>query len=342
MQLSQIGKALQPLMKSKTVVIVTDQNVEKLYLPLLQQSLIKEGFVSHSFVIVPGESSKTPEVYLQLIDFMAQIPLTRADGVIALGGGVVGDLAGFAAATYLRGIPLIHIPTTLLAMVDSSIGGKTGVNLSQGKNLLGAFYQPLLLWQDDTLLHTLPHDVFLDGMGEVIKYAMIADPSLFALLQKKNAMERHQKEIVSTCIAIKQAIVKEDERDLGIRQLLNFGHTIGHAIEKASHYSIGHGSAVALGMDLITNISQQKGWCDSKTYTALHELLLSYGFVLSFEALFPKHRSPESLVELKKQLVHFMFMDKKRTGRHLTLIVPRTIGRCEMKQISIDELEGLL
>ncbi len=342
MILTDLPTKLRGLLKSNTVVIVTDSNVQPLYAPSLEKSFIEAGFTPRTFILPAGEASKTPENYLKLIDFMAQIPLTRSDCVVALGGGVVGDLAGFAAATYLRGIPIVQVPTTLLAAVDSSIGGKTGVNLPQGKNLLGAFHQPLLVCQDDALLDSLPPEVFLDGMGEVIKYAMIADEGLFSLLQAPNAMKTKRKEIVSRCGAIKHDFVQADEFDQGQRQILNFGHTIGHAIEKASHFSISHGRAIAAGMDMITRIAVIQGWCDEQTYSSLHSLLISYGFSLSLKALFPTHQAEGEQRALKEELLHLMASDKKRKGSMIDLIVPKKIGRCVIKQIPTAQLGELL
>lgn len=342
MKLANLPTQLLTQLKSKTLVIVTDSNVQKLYLAPLEDAFVKAGFTAYTFVLPAGEASKTPENYLKLIDFMAEIPLTRSDCVIALGGGVVGDLAGFAAATYLRGIPVVQVPTTLLAAVDSSIGGKTGVNLPQGKNLLGAFHQPILVWQDDSLLDTLPPDVFLDGMGEVIKYAMIADEGLFSLLQTKNAMKQHRRDIVSRCADIKQEFVLEDEFDQGRRQILNFGHTIGHAIEKASDFSIGHGRAVAAGMDIITRIAAEQGWCDRDTYFIFHNLLLSYGFTLSLKELFPSRQTEGDQKTLKEELLHLMASDKKRKGNFIDLVVPEKIGHCVLKRVTTSQLGALL
>lgn len=329
MQLEKLGEGVRPLIKGDSLAVVTDENVEKLYLNRCIQSLKCAGFDVYSFVIPPGEESKSGEMYLKLMNYLAEIPLTRADALIALGGGVAGDLTGFAAATYLRGIPVIQVPTTLLAAVDSSIGGKTAINLPAGKNLAGAFHQPALIWRDASLLETLPEEVYRDGMAEVIKYGVLADEKLFELLKDREKARDRMEEIVQRCAEIKIGFVEEDQYDTGVRQLLNFGHTIGHAIEKATDFAVSHGSAVAKGMALIADISARRGWCSRETAEEIRELLHIYQFDLT-------------IAQSKEVLYDIMKTDKKRKGGCIDIVVPEKIGRCRLQRITIEELGELL
>ena len=329
MQLDYIGPAVRDVVKGESLMVVTDENVAPLYLNRCIQSLRQEGFDVYSFVIPPGEESKSGEMYLKLVNELASIPLTRADALVALGGGVVGDLTGFAAATYLRGIKVIQVPTTLLAAVDSSVGGKTAINLPAGKNLAGAFHQPALIWCDPSLLDTLPAEIYQDGMAEVIKYGVIADAALFHLLKDKDFAQSHAEDIIQRCVFIKKKFVEADEHDTGVRQLLNFGHTIGHAIEIASDFSISHGLAVAKGMAYMAEIAAKKNWCNYETKEHIIALLHQYEFDLTvnFE---------------KEVLCDIMKKDKKRKGNVLDVVVPESIGTCVLKRIDIDELYELL
>lgn len=329
MRLDELGKTLLSVTKGRSTVVVTDKNVEKLYLSTCVASLEAAGFQVDQFVVEPGEESKSGKTYLELLNFLASIPLTRTDFLVALGGGVVGDLTGFAAATYLRGIDVIQVPTTLLASVDSSIGGKTGINLEAGKNLAGAFHQPLLVWQDSSLLHTLEEAVFKDGMAEVIKYAILQDQELFSMLKDVEWTKKHIDQVIQICVSIKKSYVEEDEFDCGKRQLLNFGHTIGHAIEKATDYEVSHGSAVAKGMLSIAKIAKDQGWCNQKTEDEIREILFLYGFDLNIS-------------QTSKELYEMILSDKKRKGAVLDLVIPYEVGDCRLKRVTMEELKGLL
>lgn len=251
--LQQVGQQCQTVLSNGCrVAVVTDSNVAPRYGAVVQRSLEQAGFQVKVFSVPAGESSKNPQVLAWLWEELLAFGLTRSDAVAALGGGMVGDLAGFAAATALRGVDFIQIPTTLLAQVDSSVGGKVAIDLKAGKNLAGAFWQPKRVLIDPDVLDTLSDNVFSDGMAEVIKYGCIADKAFFHLLEqcsgRKAVMERMES-ILYTCCAIKAAVVVKDERDLGLRMLLNFGHTLGHAYEKAGGYEqYTHGQAVAAGM----------------------------------------------------------------------------------------------
>lgn len=329
MQLDYLGPAVRDIVKGDSMMVVTDENVAPLYLNRCIQSLEKEGFDVYSFVIPPGEESKSGEMYLRLVNDLASIPLTRADALIALGGGVVGDLTGFAAATYLRGIKVIQVPTTLLAAVDSSVGGKTAINLPAGKNLAGAFHQPALIWCDPSLLETLPAKIYQDGMAEVIKYGVIADADLFTMLGNKDFAQSHVENIIQRCVSIKKKFVEEDEHDTGVRQLLNFGHTIGHAIEIASDFEISHGCAVAKGMAYMAEIAEKQGWCDSETKNRIIDLLKLYEFDLA-------------ITFDKEVLYDIMKADKKRKGNFIDIVVPETIGKCRLQRITTEELGEIL
>ncbi|MBR3786727.1 MAG: 3-dehydroquinate synthase [Firmicutes bacterium] len=329
MRLEQLGAELHKHIKGDTLMIVTDETVADLYLDRCISTVSDGGFEVHAFVIEPGEHSKNGDTYLALLGALAEIPLTRADGIIALGGGVVGDLAGFAAATYLRGIPVIQVPTTLLAAVDSSVGGKTAINLPEGKNLAGAFHQPAFVCQDTSLLATLPEEIYLDGMAEVIKYGIIADADLLTQLQDPDYVKANLDDIISRCVAIKKRFVEEDEHDTGVRQMLNFGHTIGHAIEIASDFDIRHGFAVAKGMAYMAEIAARENWCDVATRDAIIHILETYHYDLSVDFD-------------KEALADIMGKDKKRKGAFLDLVVPTAIGSCRLQRISAEEIERLL
>ena len=266
-------------LKGNKVAIITDTNVEKLYAEKLVDIL--RGFDTKVITVEAGEKSKSLEtlqyVYGELLDF----GITRADIIIALGGGVVGDLTGFASATLLRGIGFIQIPTTLLAQVDSSVGGKTAVNLPQGKNLVGSFCQPKAVIIDTETLKTLPDNVLSDGMAEVIKYGAICDNDLFYKLEKitsKEELFENIEDIVYTCCNIKREIVEEDEFDTGKRMMLNFGHTFGHAIEKINNFSgVTHGMAVAAGMVMASKWGEERDITPKDTHKRIECILKNYG-----------------------------------------------------------------
>ncbi|MBO4235978.1 MAG: 3-dehydroquinate synthase [Firmicutes bacterium] len=334
MKLNELGKEVANIQEGGAVAIITDSNVAPLYLDICEESIKAAGFNAASFVIPAGEKSKNGATYLDLLEKLAGVPLTRSDGIVALGGGVVGDIAGFIAATYMRGIKLYQVPTTLLAMVDSSIGGKTGIDLEAGKNLAGAFYLPNLIFRDTETLKTLPDDVFREGMAEVIKYGLILDAELFDKLDfyvaSKDMLATEEgahelTSIIDRCAQLKNDIVAADFRDTGARQLLNFGHTIGHAIEKLSDYKVSHGDAVAKGMLRITEISAKKGWCGSDVTFAIENILVKYGFDLGIPY------SNEEIFSVIKS-------DKKRRGSEIEIVVPETIGKCTIKRVSMDAL----
>ena len=308
-------------------VIITDSNVDVLYSKRLEASLSSVGFEIKKYVFEAGEKSKNTATLVDILEFLADDELTRCDCIFALGGGVVGDISGFAASVYLRGIKFVQIPTTLLAAVDSSVGGKTGVDLKAGKNLAGAFHQPSLVICDPLLLNTLAPEIFADGMAEVIKYGVINDKVLFDTL--KNGVKDNIEEIIASCVENKSKIVKADEFDTGMRQLLNLGHTIGHSIEKLSNFSISHGSAVAIGMVIITRAAVAQGLCD---VTALDELI----------SLIQKTGLPTECPFLAGELAAVALSDKKRQRDTINLVVPYAIGDTRLLTISVDELEAFI
>ncbi len=304
------------------VAVVTDDTVDALHGAALEQAL--EGIRHVKFVFPAGEASKTISTYSALLEFLAEHRLTRTDAIVAFGGGVVGDLAGFAAATYLRGIPFIQIPTTLLAAVDSSVGGKTAVDLAAGKNLCGAFWQPELVLCDYALLDTLPDEIFSDGMAEVIKYGVIQDAALFRRLHEP--VRTDPEDVIAACVSIKRDVVEADERDKGMRALLNFGHTAAHGIELCSHYQISHGRAVAQGMVIASRGACRLGLCGEDVVRSLCVLLARYNL-------------PTRCDFSPAQLAQAALSDKKRSGDSITLIVPEEIGRCVPYPIPVSHLE---
>lgn len=321
------GELVAAIHKPCRVLLLTDDIVEELYAGEVEASLCREGFFVVRYVLPHGESSKSPACLMALLERMATESMTRSDLLVTLGGGVVGDLGGFASAIYQRGIPFVQIPTTLLAMVDASVGGKTAIDLEAGKNLVGAFHQPLRVICDADCLHTLPPEIFSDGMAEVIKYAFIQDRPLFELLQNGN--KEDMEEIIRLCVEDKRALVETDETDKGARQLLNLGHTVGHAIEACSGFGISHGSAVAMGMVIITRAAVSKGICSPQTLEAMLSLLKKYAL-------------PSSCPFTTEQLYRVALSDKKRAGGSITLVVPYGIGDSRLVTVPVDALEGYI
>lgn len=319
--------ALDVLKNPCTAAILTDSNVAPLYAERLEASLTSAGFDTVRYVIPAGEESKSAESYIAFLSFLAQNRITRSDCIFALGGGVVGDLAGFCAATYLRGVKFIQIPTTLLAMVDSSVGGKTAIDIPEGKNLVGAFYQPSLVICDYETLDTLPDKVFTDGCAEVIKYGIINDTTLFEKLQSKNIKEQLE-DVIENCVRDKRDVVNADEKDTGVRQLLNLGHTVAHSIEALSSFEISHGSAVAIGIALISRAANKMGLCSALDLNSIIDILKKYGL-------------PTECPFSANQLAEVALSDKKRSGKRISLIVPFGIGNSQIYEVEIDKLEEI-
>lgn len=323
------GESIKKVTGASKICIVTDDIVNTLYADTLQNSLEQSGFTVVKFVFPHGEASKSHETLIRLYGFLTENGITRSDCIAALGGGVTGDLAGFAAASYLRGISFIQIPTTLLAQVDSSVGGKTGVNIPQGKNLVGAFLQPLLVLCDTDTLSTLSDDLFADGMGEVVKYGMIRSKTLFELLETSEP-KQNLTVIIQECVNIKREIVERDEFDTGERMLLNFGHTLGHAIEQHGNYkAISHGKAVCVGMAIITRLAEQKGLCKKGLTDRLIACLRKND--LPFDSDIPV-----------EQLIQAMLNDKKRAENKINIILCEDVGCSKILPFTIPEFETFL
>lgn len=308
--------------------VVSDDRVAPLYLEPVKKSLEGSGFEVLSFVFPEGESSKSTQTLVELLEFLADNRLTRSDALVALGGGVVGDLCGFAAAIYLRGIPFIQIPTTLLAAVDSSVGGKTAVDLRAGKNLAGAFHQPSLVLCDTLTLDTLAPEVFSDGCAEVVKYGVINDRSFFDRVKNEGVRENLE-EVIAECVQNKARMVADDEFDRGKRQLLNLGHTVGHAIELCSDLKISHGSAVAMGMVIVTKAAVASDLCPAEDLTDLILCLRAEGL-------------PVECPYTAEELTRVATADKKRSGNTITLVIPYGIGDSRLEKISVDKLSDFI
>lgn len=307
--------------------IITDDNVDALYENQLNLSLKDMGFETVKYVLKSGEVSKNTDNLIAILSFLADNHFSNQDIVFALGGGVVGDIAGLAASVYMRGIKLVQIPTTLLSMVDSSVGGKTAVDLSSGKNLVGTFYQPELVICDTLALDTLDKEQLSNGFSEIIKYAFIKDALLFLQLKPDKPLDISS--IIESCVKIKRDIVELDECDKGIRNILNFGHTFGHAIEKCSGFTMPHGKAVAIGMAIITKASVQSGFCESDCYDALISMLKTYNL-------------PSKTIYSAKELYDAAVSDKKRKGDKITLVIPEKVGKCTLKTVPLSEMRTLL
>ena len=324
--LPALGAEVRRCTKAKVCVVVSGENVYPLYGEAVRNSLEEAGFKVRTIVFPAGEETKCLERYGELLNFLAENRLTRSDCVIALGGGVTGDLSGFAAATYQRGVPYVQVPTTLLAAVDSSVGGKTAIDLPAGKNQAGAFHQPSLVLCDTNTLSTLPEREMRAGFAEVIKYAVLQDAGLFDALREKSCP---LPEIIETCVRCKADIVAEDELDLAKRRMLNLGHTFGHAVESRSGYSLLHGESVAIGIAMICRAAAVKGLLDKMECGRILELLRAYGLSTV---------SPYNTEELYDTLL----LDKKFSDGKLHLIVPRKIGCCEIFPVLPDELRTWL
>ena len=323
-----LGNYVKSVKKPCKAAIISDSHVWPLYGQEAVKSLTDAGYEVIHYIFPAGEQSKNGQVYLEILNCLALHHMTRTDLLVALGGGVVGDLTGFVAATYLRGISFIQVPTTLLAMVDSSVGGKTAIDLPAGKNLAGAFYQPDLVLCDINTLATLPDNVFRDGCAEVIKYGILYDSSLFEHLETKG-LSFDRQSVVRRCVELKRDVVAEDEFDRGCRQKLNLGHTIGHGIEACSAFSISHGYAVAAGIGIVTRSAVQHGLCSMETCKRICDTLNLFGLPTSTE--FDAHA-----------LYTQALSDKKRSANTVNLIVPGKIGDCSIVPTNTNELESFI
>ncbi len=322
--LSESGAYLKGLFPDSRLAVITDSTVAPLYLETARESLTAAGYTVSTHVFPAGEASKNFATLSGILEFLASVPLTRTDCLIALGGGVAGDMAGFAAACYLRGIRYVQMPTTLLSAVDSSVGGKTAIDLKAGKNLAGAFLQPSAVLCDTDCLRSLPPEVFADGAAEAVKTGVLCDESLFALFED-GSLTVNPAEVIARCVAYKAGVVERDEREQGERKLLNLGHTIGHAIEKCSGYRIPHGHAVAAGLAIMARSAERQGMTEEPVADRICACLKAQNLPVVTE--YP----PAMLAEAAGA-------DKKRSGDEITIIVPRKIGRCALEKIPVSGL----
>lgn len=319
--LNAFAERVMPYLAGENVAIITDDKVDKLYCGVLDGFLKDKRVIK--IVLKSGEKSKSAKNYLRIINALAENAFTREDAVIAFGGGVIGDIAGFAASTYMRGITLIAVPTTLLSAVDSSVGGKTAIDLNAGKNLCGTFYQPSYVYINTEFLKTLPKKEIKNGLGEVVKYAFLSDTV------KKSDVKKIDENLIYKCLKIKRDIVNADEREKGERALLNLGHTVGHAIEKLSGYKLSHGACVAKGLLYSIEISKRIFDLNDETVKNMYSLLKSAKFDLS---------NPFSAKAIAEQ----MLADKKRQGDSVNFIALKGIGKAQIVKIKLSDLQKMM
>lgn len=329
--LATIGKAAAEVHPPCHVHLVTDNNVGPRYATTVTESFLSAGYTVQCTTLPAGEESKSTDVFIELLEAWAQQELHRTDLAVALGGGVIGDLTGFAAAVYQRGMAFIQIPTTFLAAIDSSVGGKTAVNLQSGKNLIGSFHQPRAVYCDLNTMHSLPDTAFLEGIAEAIKYGILVDPLLFKRLatEEVKPTSHDLDHIIATCIKHKAYFVHADTFDRGLRQKLNLGHTVAHAIEYLSGFKTTHGHAVAIGLALMSRAAERSGFAEAGTATAVESVLLQYGL-------------PITTAYEVNDLVNACRRDKKASGDGVTVVLPQKIGATALKNISFEELASLL
>lgn len=327
--LDTAGEKIRSISKAQRAAVISDSNVDALYGERLQEALAGSGFKVTRIVFPAGEKSKCLTELARIYDRLAEAGITRSDLVVALGGGVTGDLGGFAAATFLRGVDYVQIPTSLLAQIDSSVGGKVAVDLPAGKNLVGNFYQPKLVLIDTMLLKTLPVRFLHDGLAEAIKYGCIRDRALFekiAVMRDDDELLENIGGIVERCCTIKAEIVEHDEFDTGERMVLNFGHTIGHAVEKCSNYErFTHGEAVGIGMLLLTRQTERLGLTESGTAAAIYDVLKKYNL-------------PVNADYGNEELLKAAGMDKKKSGSSITLVILKNIGTSFLQKTNWQDL----
>ncbi len=327
--LKEAGAMSAGVLKGRKAAFFSDSRTDRLYGEAAEESFRKAGFETCRFTFPAGEHSKNIGTAAAFIDFMSEHHLSRKDAAVALGGGVAGDMCGFAASVYLRGIDFVQIPTTLLAAVDSSVGGKTGVNIAAGKNLMGTFWQPSLVICDTDTFKTLNNDLILDGTAEIIKTGAIRDESILELIER-NGISSGLADIVSRCVKIKGEVVEADEKEGGLRKILNFGHTMAHAIEKDSNYRVSHGKAVAVGMLMVTAASEAAGMTESGTYERLRRLIAAQGFETSYEG------------SGTGEFCRLAASDKKASGGSISLVYIERAGKASVCDMKLNSLESFL
>lgn len=335
--LGKVGRDLSEKKIGNRYCVIADDRVAELYGDILLQSLTDAGLKAEMLTFSHGEAHKNLATVASLASGLAQLGFDRKDAIIALGGGVSGDIAGFVASSYMRGIPFVQIPTTLLAQVDSSVGGKTGVDIPEGKNLVGAFYQPEVVYIDIEVLSTLPPEELLGGLAEVIKYGVIRDYEFFEFMRlHREAILELESECISKmifrCCQIKAEVVAEDEREGGVRRILNYGHTIGHAVEGASDYSIIHGLAVAIGMVAAAKIAVFNNLLTEKESRQIIQILEEYKMPV------------EVPVELDRDRIKkYLLTDKKTVAGTLFFVLPTAIGKTTITgKVSSEQIDKVL
>lgn len=336
MLLEQSGELIRDACKGSRAAVITDTNVGPLYAHIVTKSLAEAGYTTCVHMFEAGEEHKRADTLIEILEFIAENELGRKDVVVALGGGVVGDVAGFAAATYMRGIRFAQIPTSLLAMVDSSVGGKTAIDLAAGKNLAGAFWQPSIVIADVGCLGTLTAEQLSDGCGEIIKHGVICDAALFCQLEQTPLTQELLTQnlglvaaIIARNIEIKRDVVVADERESGLRKLLNFGHSAGHAIEALEAYQLGHGNCVALGMGIIARAAAARGVCDETVPQRIEDLVRRHGLATSCRW---------DAEQIFAEALH----DKKRQGYSIDVVLPHEIGSCSIETMDLQEFRDFL
>lgn len=326
--LDHVGPAIRALTKAEKAAVITDDNVAPLYADRLIRTLREAGFETRTFTMPHGEENKNVHILSSLWEDMAGFNLSRSDAVVTLSGGVPGDVGGFAASTYMRGIDWFQVPTSILAQIDSSVGGKTAIDLPQGKNLAGSFYQPRGVFIDPDLCKTLPRRYIHDGLAEAVKCGCIGDSFLFHIFETMNVKSLFSvlTEIIFRSVQLKTKLVEKDEYDESVRQLLNFGHTIGHALEGCTHYKqYTHGEAVAAGMMEMTRKTEALGYTEKGTAARLEAVLKKLGL-------------PVEVKTPSKDLIPYMLKDKKRRGEEIHLIWLRTIGEAHIHSVAKKDL----
>ncbi|MDO4720866.1 MAG: 3-dehydroquinate synthase [Peptostreptococcaceae bacterium] len=329
----KIAEKIAPLCGGKKIFLLTDDNLLRLYGERLRAQFEERGVCVVLYSIKPGESSKALSSYEEVCGFFIGKGIGRKDCILAFGGGVVGDLAGFAAATIHRGLSYIQVPTSVIAQTDSSVGGKTGINLSCGKNLIGAFHHPEIVIVDPTLLASLPQREKRSGMAEIIKCALIGDLQMLRILEEtsEDKIDERMPELIVRCLSMKASLVSEDEQDWGGRVLLNFGHTIGHAIETLGGYqSFSHGEAVAIGMSRITKASEEKNFTQTGTYDRIKTILGKY------------HLPDDLEIEDRESLVAQIGRDKKTEGEEIRLVLLKTAGEAFLQRVPLSEISDFI
>lgn len=333
--LALLGEVTRSVAGDARVCVVSETNVAPLYADAAEASLSAAGMgVAPRIVFPAGEAHKGLGTLGGILEGLAERGLTRDDVVVALGGGVTGDMTGLAAALYLRGIRVVQAPTSLLAMVDSSVGGKTAVDIAAGKNLVGAFWQPSAVVADVSCLETVSPELLTDSCGEVVKHAVLADGELLdrltvSPLNAPGASADEVAAIVARNIEIKRDVVEADERERGLRQTLNLGHTVGHAIEAASDFALGHGTCVAAGLCIVARASETRGWCSGETRRRIERCVRAHGLPVTTDL-------PADV------LMGFLAHDKKRHGDGVNLVVPAEVGRAEVRRVSLAGMRELL